>query len=129
VDATRLKSVPLFASLSDHDRERIALWADEIDIPAGKQLTGEGELAYEFFVILDGEAEVTHDGERLAELGPNDFFGEIGLLESERRTATVTAKTPMTAIVMFGPTFRHVEREMPQLAEQIRAAIRERLSR
>jgi CRP/FNR family cyclic AMP-dependent transcriptional regulator len=129
VDASRLRSVPLFASLSDHDRQRIAMWTDEIDIAAGKQLAAEGELAYEFFVILDGTAEVTHDGETLAELGPNDFFGEIGLLESERRTATVTAKTPMRAIVIFGPQFRHMEREMPDLARQIRTAIRERLSR
>jgi len=129
VDATRLRNVPLFAALGEHDRARIAQWADEIDVPAGKQLAGEGELAYEFFVILDGTAEVTHDGERLAELGPNDFFGEIGLLETERRTATVTATTPLTAIVMFGPNFRHVERELPELAQQIRAAIGERLSR
>ena len=62
-------------------------------------------------------------------LGPNDFFGEIGLLETERRTATVTATTPLTAIVIFGPNFRHVERELPELAQQIRAAIRDRLSR
>jgi CRP/FNR family transcriptional regulator, cyclic AMP receptor protein len=129
VDAARLRSVPLFASLSDRDRERIALWTDEIDVPEGKELATEGEFAYEFFVIVDGKADVTHDGERLAELGPNDFFGEIGLLESERRTATVTATTPLTAIVMFGPHFRHVEREMPELAQKIRTAIRERLAR
>ncbi|HEX6702997.1 MAG TPA: cyclic nucleotide-binding domain-containing protein [Gaiellaceae bacterium] len=129
MDAARLQSVPLFASLSDHDRQRVALWTDEIDVPAGKELATEGELAYEFFVILDGTAEVTHDGETVAELGPNDFFGEIGLLESERRTATVTAKTPMRAIVMFGPNFRHVEREMPELAHQIRTAIQERITR
>ena len=128
MDAARLRSVPLFASLSDHDRQRIAMWTDEIDIPAGKRLAAEGELAYEFFVILDGTAEVTHDGETLAELGPNDFFGEIGLLETERRTATVTATTLLTALVMFGPNFRHVEREMPELATKIRAAIGERIS-
>jgi CRP-like cAMP-binding protein len=129
VDPARLASVPLFAALSDHDRQRIALWADEIDVPAGKQLAGEGEFAYEFFVIVDGTAEVTHDGETLAELGPDDFFGEIGLLEAERRTATVTATSPLKAIVMFGPHFRHVERELPELAQQIRGKIRERLSR
>jgi CRP/FNR family cyclic AMP-dependent transcriptional regulator len=129
VDAARLKSIPLFASLSDRDRERIGQWADQIEVPEGKQLAGEGEYAYEFFVILDGTAEVTQDGERLAELGPNDFFGEIGLLESERRTATLTATSTLSAIVMFGPHFRHVERELPELAQQIRTKIRERLSR
>ena len=128
MDPARLKSVPLFSGLSDHDRQRVGLWTDEVEVPAGKQLVGEGELAYEFFVIVDGTAEVTQGGKSLAELGPNDFFGEIGLLESERRTATVTATSPLRAIVMFGPHFRHVEREMPELAQQIRSKIRERLS-
>ena len=129
MDPARLKSIPLFSGLSDHDRQRVGLWTDEIEVPAGKQLAGEGELAYEFFVIVDGTAEVTQGGNALAELGPNDFFGEIGLLESDRRTATVTATSPLRAIVMFGPNFRHVEREMPELAQQIRSKIRERLSR
>jgi cAMP-dependent protein kinase regulator len=128
VDPARLKSVPLFSRLSDHDRQRVGLWTDEVEVPAGKQLVGEGELAYEFFVIVDGTAEVTQGGKTLGELGPNDFFGEIGLLESDRRTATVTASSPLRAIVMFGPNFRHVEREMPELAQQIRSKIRERLS-
>src|SRR5438105_7272263 len=105
------------------------MWADEIEVPEGKRLATEGEFAYEFFVILDGTASVTHDGETVAELGPDDFFGEIGLLESERRTATVTATSPLRAIVMFGPHFRHVERELPELAQQIRAAIRDRINR
>ena len=129
MDAARLRTVPLFAGLSEHDRERIAQWADEIEVPAGKQLAGEGELAYEFFVILDGAAEVTHDGERVAELGPNDFFGEIGLLETERRTASVVAETPLRVIVMFQREFKQMEREMPAVAERIRAAIRARLDR
>ena len=129
MDAARLKSVPLFEGLSEHDREKIAMWADEIDVPEGKRLATEGEFAYEFFVILDGTATVTHDDREVAELGPDDFFGEIGLLESERRTATVTASSPLRAIVIFGPQFRHVEREMPELARQIRTAIRERINR
>jgi CRP-like cAMP-binding protein len=128
VDPARLKSVPLFSGLSDHDRQRVGLWTDEVEVPAGRELVGEGELAYEFFVIVDGTAEVTQGGKALGELGPNDFFGEIALLESDRRTATVTATSPLRAIVMFGPNFRHVEREMPELAQQIRSKIRERLS-
>jgi CRP/FNR family transcriptional regulator, cyclic AMP receptor protein len=129
VDAAVLRSVPLFAELSEHDRERIAMWADEIEVSEGKELATEGDFAYEFFVILDGTASVSHDGEVVAELGPHDYFGEIGLLESERRTATVTASSPLRAIVIFGPQFRHLEREMPELAQQIRTAIRERINR
>jgi CRP/FNR family transcriptional regulator, cyclic AMP receptor protein len=92
-------------------------------------LAEQGQFAYEFFVIEQGTAEVTKDGRVLAQLGPDDFFGEIGLVESERRTATVVAKSPMELIVIFGPNFRRLERELPELAAQIRAAIRERLER
>jgi CRP-like cAMP-binding protein len=129
MDASRLRSVPLFSGLSDRDREEVARHADEVDVPAGKKLASEGDFAYEFFVIEDGTAEVTKEGKRLAELGPDDFFGEIGLLESERRTATVTATSPMSLIVMFGPDFRELERRMPELAQTIRGAIRDRLGR
>jgi CRP/FNR family transcriptional regulator, cyclic AMP receptor protein len=129
VDAARLKSIPLFAQLSDRERADVARFADEVAVPAGKTLAEEGEFAYEFFVIEQGTAEVTKDGRVLAQLGPEDFFGEIGLVEAERRTATVVAKSPMELIVIFGPNFRRLERELPELATQIRRAIRERLER
>ena len=66
----------------------------------------EGETAYEFFVIEEGTASVEVDGRHVADLGPDEWFGEIGLLAAERRTATVTAKTPMRLAVIFGPSFR-----------------------
>ena len=129
MDAARLKSIPLFAQLSDRERADVARFADEVSVPAGKTLAEEGEFAYEFFVIEQGTAEVTKDKRVLAQLGPEDFFGEIGLVEAERRTATVVAKSPMELIVIFGPNFRRLERELPELATQIRTAIRERLQR
>ena len=97
---------------------------------AGTRLATQGDFAYEFFVIEDGTAEITRDGKRLdADLGPGDFFGEIGLLESERRTATVTATSPMTLVVMTGWDFRALERELPQVSAEVRAAIKERMRR
>ena len=129
MDAARLASIPLFADLSERERTDVARFADEIEVAAGKTLAEQGEFAYEFFVIEQGTAEVTKDGRVLATLGPGDFFGEIGLVESERRTATVTATSPMELIVIFGPNFRRLERELPELAAQIRGAIRERLER
>ena len=129
MDASRLASIPLFAELSERDRADVARFADEVEVSAGKTLAEEGEFAYEFFIIEQGTAEVTKDGRVLATLGPDDFFGEIGLVESERRTATVTATSPMELIVIFGPNFRRLERELPELAKQIRSAIRERLER
>jgi CRP-like cAMP-binding protein len=129
MDTTRLKSIPLFAGLSEQDRRRIAQWADEVEVEEGKQLVRQGEFAYEFFVIEEGTAEVTKDGRHVVGLGPGDFFGEIALLAEERRTASVTATSPMRLIVMFGREFRSMAKAMPHLTEEIQRAIEERLSR
>jgi CRP-like cAMP-binding protein len=128
VDAKRLEGLPVFSSLSRTEREQVAQWSDEIEVPAGTELTTEGALAHEFFVIEDGAAEVRRDGERIGELGPGDFFGEIGLLETDRRTASVVATTPLTVVVMFQREFRRMERDLPEVAERVRAAVRARLS-
>ena len=127
--ADKLAEIPLFASLSKREREQIARAADEVEVAEGKHLAEQGQFAYEFMAIEEGTADVLKDGEKLGELGPGDFFGEIGLLEAERRTATVVATTPMRLIVIFGPNLRSLEREMPQLSQQLRTAIRDRLGR
>ena len=129
VDASRLKSIPLFGALSDREREQVARWADEIDVDAGRPLAGQGQFGYEFFAIEDGVAEVVKDGEPLVELGPGDFFGEIALIEEARRTASVVAKTPMRLVVMHRREFQHMVEEMPRVAERVRDAIRQRLPR
>ena len=129
MDERRLESIPLFASLSHHERRQVAQWADEVDIGEGERLVNQGAFAHEFFVILEGQAEVTREGDHLADLGPGDFFGEIALELEDRRTATVTATTPMKVVVMFGRDFHQMESSMPQVTEQIRKAMEERRSR
>lgn len=126
MDAARLRKIPLFADLSDRDREKVARWADEVDVPAGKHLVDQGQFGYEFFVIDDGTAEVMRGEERLAELGPGDFFGEIALLEDERRTASVVAKGPLRAIVMTRRDFGQMRGEIPSVAARIHQALEER---
>ena len=128
MDAARLRSVPLFSSLSERERERVPRWAEEVDVEAGRPLIGQGRIGWEFFVIEEGTADVSVDGQARGELGPGDFFGEIALLEeSRRRTASVVARTPMTLIVMNGRDFRYMAREMPGVAERVRDAIRRRI--
>jgi CRP/FNR family transcriptional regulator, cyclic AMP receptor protein len=127
VDVARLRTVGIFSGLSKKELERLALWTDELTVDEGYELATEGRFAHEFFVIEDGAAAVVKDGERIAELGPGDFFGEIGLLETERRTASVIATTQMTVIVMFQREFKQMEQEMPAVADRVRSAIRARL--
>jgi CRP-like cAMP-binding protein len=127
MDATRLEGVGIFSGLSKKELGRLAQWTDEVSVSPGQALATEGTFAHEFFVIEDGSAEVTQGGERIAELGPGEFFGEIGLLETDRRTASVVATTPMKLIVMFQREFKQMEQEMPAVADRIRTAIRARL--
>ena len=127
MDETQLQHLPLFAGLSKRERKRLAPLIDEVDVEPGRALASEGELAYELFVIEDGTAEVSRNGAPIGALGPGDFFGEIALLDdSRRRTSTVVATSPMRLAVLQGHDVRVVEREMPAVADQIRAAIRER---
>ena len=129
MDPKRLREISLFAGLGKRELEQVGQWTTELELPEGQVLGRQGSIAYEFFVIEDGTAEVTIDGEHVADLGPGDFFGEIGLLERERRTATVTATRPIRVIVMLGSEFRAMEREMPRVAAQVRQAIADRLPR
>jgi CRP-like cAMP-binding protein len=128
MDTKTLQGIGVFSGLSKKELERLSTWTDEVSVGEGHELATEGQFAHEFFVIEDGAAEVLQGGERIAELGPGDFFGEIGLLETERRTATVKATTPMRLIVMFQREFKQMEQEMPAMADRIRSAIRARLA-
>ena len=91
MDAKKLKSIPMFSALGKRDLRRVAQATDEIEVPEGKELLHEGEFAYEFLIIEDGRAEVTRDGEHVADLGPGDFLGEVAALEHGTRNATVVA--------------------------------------
>jgi CRP-like cAMP-binding protein len=129
VDADRLKQIPLFSDLPNKDLERLARWADEVDVPAGKHLVDQGAFPHEFMVIESGSAEVVHDGNHIADLGPGDFFGEMALLEHQRRSATVTASSDLRIIVMHERDFRAMEGVMPEVAQRIRAVMDERRGR
>ncbi len=126
MDEKRLESIPLFAGLSRKERRSVAQRADEVDVEAGREIVREGEFPYEFFAIEEGTAEVKRGDQHLAELGPGDFFGEMGLIENAPRNASVVTRSPLTAVVMTGSAFRQIDRELPQVAKKIRKAIDER---
>jgi CRP-like cAMP-binding protein len=127
MDTKELQGIGFFSGLSKQELKRLAQWTDEVTVDEGYELAKEGQFAHEFFVIEEGTADVIQGGSRIAELGTGDFFGEIGLLETERRTASVIATSPMRLVVMFQSQFRQMEREMPTVADRIRSAIRARL--
>jgi CRP-like cAMP-binding protein len=126
LDATRLKSIPLFEEVGDQELAQIAPFAQEVSVEEGKVLVREGDFSYEFMAIEEGEAEVTRGGGHVADLGPGDFFGELGLLEKTLRNATVTAKTAMRLVTLTGWDLRRVERTAPQAIERVRTVLEER---
>jgi CRP/FNR family transcriptional regulator, cyclic AMP receptor protein len=128
LDVKQLKSVPLFEPVSDEELAEIAPFAEQTTVEKGTQLVREGDFSYQFFVIEDGQAEVTRGGEHVADLGPGDFFGEIGVLERDLRTASVVAETDMRLVTLTGWDMKRMEKAVPQAAEQVRQVLEQRRS-
>jgi CRP/FNR family transcriptional regulator, cyclic AMP receptor protein len=123
-----LRTVPLFAHCSKDELGEIARLADEIDLSEGKEMTQQGGRGREFFVLLEGTADVMRDGERLNQLGKGDFFGEIALVSDSPRTATVTATSPVRALVITDRAFRQLLDEQPEIQRKVLVALAERLA-
>jgi CRP/FNR family cyclic AMP-dependent transcriptional regulator len=122
----RLRTVPLFSACSDKELEFISSRVDEVDIPSGRVLCEKGKSGGDFFVILDGRAEVdSQTGPR--SLGPGDFFGEIALIDNGPRTATVRAASPMRCLVLGHTAFRDVLHRNAEITVKILRAVTERL--
>jgi CRP/FNR family cyclic AMP-dependent transcriptional regulator len=122
----RLRSVPLFGGCTDKDLTFIVSRVDEVDVPAGKTLCKTGESGGDFFIILEGKADVeasTGSGT----LGPGDFFGEIALIDNGPRTATVRSTTPMKMLVLGHSQFRDVLHQNGEIAVKILRAVTQRL--
>ena len=123
-----LKKVPLFAGCSKGELKRLASVADEIDLREGTILTREGRAGHEFFVLIEGTVRVAQDSRTIAELGSGDWLGEISLLTKSLRTATVTATSPVRALVITERDFRRTITEMPSIAMKVLSSVADRLS-
>ena len=122
-----LRRAPLFEGLSKRELTELARVTDELAVPEGTVLCKEGGLGSEFFVLLDGTAEVTRNGKRLATRSAGEFVGEIALLTTSRRTATVTATTPLRCFVLTGRDFRRVLDENRSVERKVMQALAERV--
>jgi CRP-like cAMP-binding protein len=122
-----LADVPLFSGCSKKELKTIAMLADEIDLRQGKVLTRQGAPGREFFVLLEGSVEVVRDGKPVTTLGEGDFFGELALVSNIPRTATVTATSPIRALVVVGRDFRRLLSEDASIAVKVLGAMAERM--
>jgi CRP-like cAMP-binding protein len=123
-----IRKVPLFSHLSRKQLAQVAKVADEIDLREGKEMTREGAPGREFFVILEGSADVRKGGRKINSLEPGDFFGEIALVTSVPRTATVVATSPVRALVVTDRSFRHLLEESPDIKTGVMQAMAARLA-
>ena len=123
-----IAQVPLFAGLSKKELAQVASIADEIDFPSGKTLIREGDRGREFFVVLEGSAEVTRTGKVLATHGDGAFFGEVSLMCDAPRNATVTTNAPTRVLVITDRDFQALVKSSPGIALKVLQAVGERLS-
>ena len=122
-----LKGVPLFADCSKKELTQIAQIADELDFSAGKPLIKQGAPGREFFVLVDGTAEVQRDGRKIDTAGPGDFFGEMALLTDQPRNATVVTTSPVDVLIVTARSFRSLVENNPLIALKVMRAVAERV--
>jgi CRP-like cAMP-binding protein len=126
LDTARLKRIPVFADLDDDALSHIAGLAAEVSVPEGKELVREGDYSYDVLVIEEGAARVERGGQHIADLGPGDVIGEMGVLERDQRNATVVATSSMLLMTLTSWDIRKLAKSAPQVVEHLRGLIEER---
>jgi CRP/FNR family transcriptional regulator, cyclic AMP receptor protein len=121
-----LAGVPLFAGCSKKELGEISTLADELSFPAGTTLIEEGRQGHEFFVLVEGDVDVRAKGRKLASLGDGSFFGEMSLVSSRPRNATVTASSPVRVLVVHEQAFRRLLRDSPPIQLKVLQTLADR---
>jgi CRP/FNR family transcriptional regulator, cyclic AMP receptor protein len=126
LDAERLKRIPVFADLDDEALSHIAALAAEVSVPSGKELVREGDYSYDVLAIEEGTASVTRGGEKIADIGPGDVIGEMGVLDRDQRNATVVATSPMLLMTLTTWDIRRLRKSAPQVVDHLRELVEQR---
>jgi CRP-like cAMP-binding protein len=127
--ARLLSQVPLFSHCSKRDLATVAKVANEVGLPAGHALMTEGaRVAYSFFVLTEGAAEVRRGRRVVARLGPGDFFGELALILRRPRTATVTLTAPSRLLAISAHNFKPLLMQSPEVQFKLLEALADRLA-
>ena len=121
-----LRQVPLFSACSKRELSEISSLADELGLPEGSTLIEEGRLGHEFFVLVDGEVEVSRSGKRVTRLSNGSFFGEMALVSSRPRNSTVRATTPVRVLVVHEPAFRRLLHDSPSIQLKVLQTLADR---
>jgi CRP/FNR family transcriptional regulator, cyclic AMP receptor protein len=126
LDVSLLKSIPLFAEVPDEKLRKIAPFATTEEYAEGQVVVREGGYSNHFYAIEEGSVKVEREGQKLAELGEGDIFGEQGLLEKQERSATVTASSRLRVIKIEHWELSRMRKTMPEVVEELRRKVEER---
>jgi CRP/FNR family transcriptional regulator, cyclic AMP receptor protein len=121
-----LRRVPLFAGCSKRELGEICTLTDEISLPEGATLITEGKQGHEFFVLVDGRVVVSRSGRKVKDLADGDFFGEMSLVSSRPRNATVTATSPVRVLVVHEQAFRRLLHDSPSIPLKVLQTLADR---
>lgn len=126
MDTTQLKRIPLFSDASDEELKKVAAFATAREVDEGTEVISEGAFSRELLAIEDGTAEVSRDGEKVADLGNGDIFGEAGMLDDDMRSATVTATSRLKLISMGHFEVKRLKKDAPGVYAEIEKLVEER---
>jgi CRP/FNR family transcriptional regulator, cyclic AMP receptor protein len=126
VDPAHLKNIPVFSDLDTEELRHVAALAAEVSVPEGKELVREGDYSYDMLAIEEGTASVERAGAHIAELGPGDVVGEMGVLERSQRNATVRATSPMRLVTLTGWDIRRLRKSAPNAVAHLRSVVAQR---
>lgn len=126
MDATQLKRIPIFQDVPDEELRVVTTFATSEEVPEGKVILREGDFANHLMAIEEGTAKVTRGGEEIGQLGPGDIFGEIGLLEKERRAASIEATSRVRLIKIEHWELQRMKKKLPDVYKRIADTAAER---
>ena len=129
MEPDRLSSFALFEGLTDDELAECASTFHEVEVLSDHNVAREGDDAYAFFIVLDGELDVHHEFRRVATLGPGDFFGEIALESSGKRSAHVASRGRVRLAKQMSWDYAAMVRAHPVVHDRIAAAVAARSER
>lgn len=122
-----LKSIDLFSQIPGEDLVRVAQIAEEIDFEPRETVMAEGEIGDSLYLIVDGKVQVFKGDRLIVELGERECVGEMAILDSEPRSATVKASGPVSALKIEREDFYDVMNEKTEIAQGIIKVLTRRL--
>ena len=128
MDASQLKRIPIFADVPDEELRVVTTFATSEEFPEGKVILREGDFSNHLYAIEEGTAKATRDGEEIGQLGPGDIFGEVGLLEKEKRAASIEATSRLRAIKIEHWELQRLKKKLPDVYKRIEETAAERQS-